>query len=173
MGKKIIRDILVGLLIAIVGGVIVAWILREGRFQSQPSSAQISPLTIVIPATTGWSKSGLILQIGQSMFITANGNVDYNGFDETSGNSDPNGDGVPCDKANTETLLNQKFDIECLVSGVSYGALVGRVGDGAPFLIGSSHQFTTYISGELYLGVNDCCTLSDNSGEFKVTISSP
>ena len=148
-------------------------LITEGIKLYRESNERISPFIVVVSSTSGWNRTGLILRTGQSILITANGNVDYNGFDEATGNSNPDGDGVSCDKAYMETMLNQEFDIECLISGVSYGALVGRVGESTPFLIGSSHQFTTNVSGELYLGVNDCCSLTDNSGEFKVTILSP
>jgi hypothetical protein len=113
------------------------------------------------------------LPIGQSILITSEGVVDYNGSDPNGGDSDSDGDGSSCDKATIERIINQEIEIDCLITGVSWGALVGRVGDGAPFLIGFEYEFTTETSGELYLGVNDCCSFADNTGEFKVTISSP
>lgn len=53
---------------------------------------------------------------------------------------------------------------------VGVGGLIGRVGTGAPFAIGSSSQpITMPANGRLYLGVNDA-GVSDNSGAFVVTI---
>jgi len=56
------------------------------------------------------------------------------------------------------------------VQSVGVGALIGRIGTGAPFAIGANSQPITMPSaGRLYLGVNDAGT-SDNSGSFVVTI---
>lgn len=110
---------------------------------------------------------------GFSVLITSNGVVDYNGLDPNSGYTDSDGDGSSCDKEAIEKIVGEELEIDCLVTGVSWGALVGRVGDGTPFLIGFEHQFTTVSAGELFLGVNDCCSLADNTGEFTVTISEP
>ena len=50
------------------------------------------------------------------------------------------------------------------------GGLIGRVGTGAPFAIGSgSTPITMPAAGRLYLGVNDTNT-SDNAGAFSVTV---
>ncbi len=50
------------------------------------------------------------------------------------------------------------------------GALIGAVGNGAPFLIGSSSQpISMPASGRLMLGINDDY-LGDNAGTFVVTI---
>ena len=49
-------------------------------------------------------------------------------------------------------------------------ALIGRVGEDAPFFIGSDTEgIRVRGSGQLFLGVNDE-TLEDNSGSFRVTV---
>lgn len=132
------------------------------------------PVTISVPANAGWVGTGLILPLEQPMLITSEGLVDYvddDGLDPNAADSDSDGDGSSCDKATIERIINQKLTLDCLLTGVSWGALVGRVGEnGTPFLIGSKYQLTADTSGELFLGVNDCCNFADNSGEFKVTI---
>ena len=50
------------------------------------------------------------------------------------------------------------------------GALIGRIGDGAPFLIGDRTSVTAPGSGGLQLGVNDD-HLADNRGSFEVSIT--
>jgi hypothetical protein len=56
------------------------------------------------------------------------------------------------------------------VPAAAVGALIGRVGSGTPFPIGSNSQpITMPANGRLYLGVNDAGA-SDNSGAFVVTI---
>jgi hypothetical protein len=56
------------------------------------------------------------------------------------------------------------------VQTVGVGGLIGRIGTGAPFAIGSNSQpITMPAAGRLYLGVNDS-GVSDNSGAFVVTV---
>jgi hypothetical protein len=51
-------------------------------------------------------------------------------------------------------------------------ALIGRIGDDAPFLIGSdTGAIRVRGAGPLFLGVNDDA-FDDNSGSFRVTIYS-
>lgn len=51
------------------------------------------------------------------------------------------------------------------------GALIGRVGNGAPFLIGSNtQQIAMPAAGQLYLGINDD-HFEDNTGNYTVTIT--
>ena len=132
------------------------------------------PITLTLPASAGWLGTGMRLQAGQSVLVTAVGNVDINGFDYgPPGEAGPDGDGIPCDKAEVEGAINQKLTIDCLFTGAPYGALVGRVGNSSPFLIGTSRHFTANASAELFLGVNDCCSLTDDTGAYSVTVSIP
>ena len=50
------------------------------------------------------------------------------------------------------------------------GALIGRIGNGAPFGIGNQTNVPMPASGMLFLGVNDN-NFDDNSGEFRVEIT--
>jgi hypothetical protein len=50
------------------------------------------------------------------------------------------------------------------------GALIGRIGNGAPFYVGEGNtSFRAGNSGRLFLGVNDDY-LRDNSGSFRVRV---
>lgn len=49
------------------------------------------------------------------------------------------------------------------------GALIGRIGDGTPFLVGESFEATATDSGLLYLAFNDSRS-DDNAGGFEVEI---
>ena len=49
------------------------------------------------------------------------------------------------------------------------GALIGRIDDGQPFLIGAQRSVRMPASGTLHLRVNDDID-TDNSGSFQVTI---
>jgi hypothetical protein len=50
------------------------------------------------------------------------------------------------------------------------GALIGKIGNSAPFAIGNSASVTMPADGQLYLGINDD-EVSDNRGEFTVTLT--
>jgi hypothetical protein len=51
------------------------------------------------------------------------------------------------------------------------GALIGRIGDGQPFVIGGTPQpLTMPASGPLFIGINDD-TFDDNNGQFMVMIA--
>jgi hypothetical protein len=52
------------------------------------------------------------------------------------------------------------------------GALIGRIGNSAPFLIGTQNQVTMPAAGQLFLGVNDS-NFGDNGGNFNVKVTGP
>jgi len=49
------------------------------------------------------------------------------------------------------------------------GALIGRVGNSAPFAIGNAATLGMPASGQLYLGINDD-QVADNHGAFIVKV---
>jgi hypothetical protein len=53
--------------------------------------------------------------------------------------------------------------------GVSHAALIARLGDGQPFLVGDHWDQIVGDGGRLYLGINDT-RLDDNSGSLEVRI---
>jgi hypothetical protein len=53
--------------------------------------------------------------------------------------------------------------------GVSHAALIARLGDGQPFLVGDHWDQVVGDGGRLYLGINDT-RLDDNSGSLEVRI---
>ena len=62
----------------------------------------------------------------------------------------------------------------CLAPGLDNNALVGRIGTGDPFLIGSSYYDTATEAGTLYLGMNEtvyCGGCADNEGSWTASIS--
>lgn len=56
-----------------------------------------------------------------------------------------------------------------VMMAVSHAALIGRVGENAPFLIGNRYQDVVGEGGELFLGINDV-DLHDNSGSLRVLV---
>ena len=56
-----------------------------------------------------------------------------------------------------------------VMDGVSHAALIGRIGDHEPFLVGERYHHSIGESGILYLGINDV-DLYDNSGHLRVKV---
>jgi len=53
-----------------------------------------------------------------------------------------------------------------------YGMLVGKIGNGKAFAVGSSREFTVQEDGALHLGPNErLAWLGDNVGELKITVT--
>jgi hypothetical protein len=57
-------------------------------------------------------------------------------------------------------------DQTALVEGVPFGAVVARIGNSKPFLVGSSHKFNT--SEQVFIAINDSY-YDDNKGEYIIT----
>lgn len=56
-----------------------------------------------------------------------------------------------------------------VLPAASHAALLGRIGDHAPFLVGNSYRHTIGEDGFLHLGINDV-DLDDNSGYLVVLV---
>jgi len=107
-----------------------------------------------VDAATAWSDSGIDVRSGMTVFFEASGKVQW-GPDRKDG---PAGEGGNHHNAG-RPMPNRPG-----------GALIGRVGNGEPFLIGDERgPIRMRESGRLSLGVNDDY-LQDNRGSFRVTI---
>jgi len=99
-----------------------------------------------------WTSTGLRVRQGERLNLTSTGQIRLSAAGMTaspdgSGQNDP---GSP---------LPQAFS----------GALIGRIGNGRPFGIGTQTQIEMPESGQLVLGINDS-VLTDNDGAFRVEI---
>lgn len=110
---------------------------------------------ITVQANMRWTDTGVAVRRGDVVRFQTRGQIKFgDGGSMTSG---PDGAGGN----------NQAFPVPAM--GV--GGLVGRVGNSAPFPIGSnSSGITMPADGRLMLGVNDD-NLNDNSGAFFVRIN--
>jgi hypothetical protein len=146
------------------------------------NTTKAQPIKLSLPTNAGWVDTDILVKAGQSVIITAEGNANNSNGDPES-NTTPSGyirssnglkwGDIYCDKNYMEKVMGKQYPIDCLMSGAPYGALIGRLGNSAPFLIGTTYQFQTTDSGKLYLAYNDCCVLSDNIGAYSVTIFLP
>lgn len=110
--------------------------------------------TFSVPARSGWTGTGIRVQPGTHLKIRylsgqwspwPGGAYDAIGF-----GGDPRCD---CN----------------VIPAVSHAALIARIGDSQPFLVGKDLDLRTGESGELYLGINDT-DLNDNSGSLEVEV---
>ena len=109
-----------------------------------------------VDARLAWNDTGIVVTAGDRVGFRASGQIQFGpGTGQTSG---PNGNAA-------EHRANYPDPT------VPVGALIGRVGNGAPFGIGMQTQpLVMPASGRLMLGVNDN-EFGDNSGAFTVIVT--
>ena len=111
--------------------------------------------TVSIPANTPWTDTGLDLTAGSSVNITTSGVIKIAGSDP---GKTPAGD------------PNCRAPADAVAPGLTCSSLIGRIGNGAPFQVGTGTSFSAPTAGRLYLGVNDN-VFGDNSGSWTVRIN--
>lgn len=115
-------------------------------------------ITLSVPGSACWIDSGVEFSAGDSVFLSATGMVNtWEG--KVGSNSDPDGQ-----------YKKVCGGVKCPLQGADYGALIGRLGEGETFLVGTHRELSVSEAGKLYLTVNDWeCT--DNSGEYALVIN--
>ena len=112
--------------------------------------------TITVDARQAWTDTGIVVNRGDHVVFHAAGVIQFGrGANQTA---DPNGNSAERRATYPDPT-------------VPVGALLGKVGNGAPFAIGTQTQpLPMPSSGRLMLGINDN-ELGDNSGAFTVTVT--
>jgi len=111
---------------------------------------------ITVPGNQPWTDSGIAVARGERLQFGGSGDISV-GTNLSSGVG-----GNPA-----ATLRTGRYQ----VANAPVGALIGRVGNGRPFLIGGNTQAITMTAGgQLMLGVNDD-NFADNTGNYSVTIT--
>lgn len=124
------------------------WGRGRGPGRGDPESS------VRVEGNRPWTDTGLVVQPGERISFTVDGTVTF-GANMTAG---PDGDKNMAPNANFP------------VRSMSVGGLIGRVGNGRPFAIGSTRTpIDMPNGGRLFLGVNDD-HLEDNSNGFDVQI---
>jgi hypothetical protein len=113
-----------------------------------------TPGALHISAKGGWVSTGMRVRRGERISFNTTGEVQLS--DNAADRARPAGTGRMAPGAPLPT--------------VNAGALIGRIGDGAPFGIGNQTSVPMPFDGVLFLAVNDD-ERSDNAGEFIVTVS--
>jgi hypothetical protein len=100
-----------------------------------------------------WSQTGIVLNRGEVFTVKASGDVTIGG------------DGNP---KSTPAGAGQTHPSNPLPNAQS-GALIGRIANGQPFLIGNQTRISAPAAGQLFLGINDSY-VADNQGAYQVEI---
>ncbi len=132
--------------------------LRQAVAAAQAQTASIvSAGAITVNAAQQWTDTGITVRRGDRVTFTATGDVTL-------------GPGVSSGTGGSPAATNPSMKYP--LPGAFIGALIGKIGTGAPFLIGTNSQpLVMNGSGRLLLGVNDD-HVPDNSGAYSVAIQS-
>jgi LssY C-terminus len=140
--------------VATCGLVLAAAIVPNARAVTTNAKS----LDVTVTGDKQWTDTGLDIQPGDKLHITAKGTVDF--ADKTGVGPD----GAPRGWKDTLRALT--------VPNAGRGALVGQVGmDPAaiPFFVGADGTVTVPVAGRLYLGINQSGS-SQPTGKFQVHI---
>ena len=127
---------------------------------SAPLDKQRISQEVQITGDQIWSDTGIDVQPGEHIVVTATGKLRYADAKEDNGP-----DGIP--RGFKDLLRILPFN------GAGRGALIGRVGDAEiaqPFLLGADRNVVTPVAGRLSVGINEA---SDDIGQgtYKIHIS--
>ena len=124
---------------------------------------KVFPKTVVLQATDTWLATGINVDSGDLLRISATGTISVH---PDHGNIGPDGDA----NIGTPTVADPEGAISYPMPDELVGALVGRIGSsGAAFLIGADAALTAGTTGELYMIINDNY-MENNSGFFDVAV---
>lgn len=114
--------------------------------------------SVRVDAKQAWTDTGIIVNAGDRIAFSATGQIQYG-----------QGPGMVADPNGNPAERRANYPDPT----VPVGALLGRIGNGAPFAIGmQTHALVMPASGRLMLGVNDS-ELNDNGGFYAVTVTKP
>ena len=111
--------------------------------------------TVTVPANQEWTSTNLVVRAGETVNFTVSGAVRFS--PQEADWSLPAGD------------PQQRMGPSAPLQRAPKGALLGRIDQGQPFLIGAQRSARMPANGTLFLGINDDL-VSDNSGEYHVTV---
>jgi hypothetical protein len=108
-----------------------------------------------------WQDTGILLRAGDHVVIDGSGTVDLDCNSTNFDNTPPDGVSPP----------NITNDPSFLAPNLNVGALIGKIDNGDPFVVGELKTINSVASsGELFLAVNDSGD-ADNCGNFTADIA--
>jgi hypothetical protein len=111
--------------------------------------------SFTVPGNQQWIETDLDVREGETLNFRVAGEVEYA----------PNARVTPAGVAR-----RSPGGPEVPIPSAPAGALVGRIDNGQPFLIGRNTSVRMPANGTLFLGINDD-NVTDNSGDFRVMIA--
>ena len=111
--------------------------------------------TVTVNANQNWTSTGISVRKGQTLTFNASGQVQLS----SDANDIATPTGAKSGRMAPRSALPKTFA----------GALIGRIGNSAPFGIGDNATFQAPATGQLFLAVNDD-SFGDNIGSYQVTI---
>jgi Ca2+-binding EF-hand superfamily protein len=130
---------------------------REYAAAASPAAAGAleRPATVTVDARERWTDTQVDVRAGDVIEVSARGSITMSQDDNDTATPAGSRTGRGAQQAPLPAVA---------------GALIARIGDAAPVLVGNRQSFTADRAGRLYLGVNDD-HLADNRGQFDVTVS--
>jgi hypothetical protein len=125
---------------------------------SAPAPNLTTQATVAVPGTAQWTNTAVSVREGEDIYFNATGSIQLS--DNAGDTATPGGS------------QSQRTASGAPLPQITAGALIGRVGNSAPFAIANQSRVTMPATGELQLGVNDD-HVADNRGQFTVAISRP
>jgi hypothetical protein len=117
--------------------------------------------TINVPATQNWTETGLSCEPGLILDITATGTVLH----------DVNHPELPVGPDGSTNPSYHRYNVDELRDS-NHAALIGRLDQARPFVVGSSRSYPCAERGRFFLGVNDKGKgVENNSRAFIATIT--
>lgn len=133
----------------------------QAASNSAPSANPMLSKSLTLEGAKVWTDTGISLEPGQRIVITAEGNLRY-----ADAKIDNGPDGLPRGFRDLIRILP--------FNEAGRGALIGRIGDqdvAQPFLVGASKDLVAPIGGVLSLGINQTSSdTGDGSYTVKVTV---
>jgi hypothetical protein len=153
-----------------LGGTGVSGVTATLAAASRPARAS-SSATVTVPADQTWTGTGIALSAGEEVMVSATGTIDYG-----PGNTPSSPAGYRFSQrvprggtCGTDAYAPGAAPFPA--PGVNCWSMLFRIGaSGVPFPAGTKISFTSPVSGELYLGINDNA-VSDNRGSWTATIT--
>ena len=133
---------------------------RQERRDARAAQAPANAREVVVPSNVQWTNTGISVASGQRLRFSTTGDARL---------SVQNAEDV----AQAGGTASARRADKAPIPSAPVGALIGRIGNGQPFVIGNTTLALDMPgSGRLFLGVNDDF-VGDNSGNFVVRIWEP
>jgi hypothetical protein len=130
---------------------------RDGY--QERSAAPANARSVVVPSNVQWTNAGFNVSRGQYLRFEPSGEIRLSTNGEDVGRA-------------AGSITARRAD-NATIPSVPVGALIGRIGNGQPFVIGdTTNAIDMPADGRLFLGINDD-HVADNSGNFVVKVWEP